>query len=144
MAYHIQKDRWDCWDLGGITVDANSGAFTGINGEVYFSNATQTVELLGGGSRQSFEWTSQEITLDRPSQEKKWYSVENDVSGTVTTTFGVEGASPTTSLTSGNIGTTYTRAKTLMIKHSGSGILKSTAILMRRLYGGAYGSRKAS
>ena len=137
--YHISKDRWDAMDFGGITIDANSGAFLGKDGETYLSNATQTVRLFSGASRQNFEWISQELTLDDPSQDKMWYNVIVDSSGagSVTTTYGIEGATPTTALTGTQIGTSQTYAKTLKIKLVSSGIVDvdSIAILARRMRG---------
>lgn len=141
-AYHISKDRWDYWSLGGIQVDANSGAFNGKDGEVFFSNASETVQLLAGASRQAFTFVSQDITMDDPSQRKMWYDISVDEVGTgsVTTTFGVEGAAPTTALTSTTkiqSGGDYIYAKSLKFKIVSTGVadVESVAVIARRLIG---------
>lgn len=136
-AYHIQKDRWDFWDFGAdIDLDANSGVFQGKDGEVFLSNASNSVELLAGNSRQNFTFISQEFSED--TSQDKWWSdlvLNSTGAGSVTATYGIEGAAPTTSLTS----TTQIRvyAKTLQFKLVSSGVkdVDSVSLIVRPLVG---------
>lgn len=95
-AYHIEKDRWDLFyyesNATANHVTANSGLFTGKDGETYFSNSTGCYKLFAGASTLAWAYYSRLFTGDNPSQDKMWYHIlpTYDGSGTIIITFGIE------------------------------------------------------
>lgn len=104
-AYHPQKKRWDAFAFGGYATSANGGVFKGRDGEVYLSNASATYKLMRPptaypANTQLWEWFSQELTFGETRQVKSIVMIKTDATGTVSITYGVDGATPATSGTS--------------------------------------------
>lgn len=143
--YHVTKNRWDYWTpysatTATITLSADSGSFTGKDGEIYISNATKTYKLLRGGSQMGWEWISKEFHFENPSQDKWLGAILVDPTTNVTVTYGTEGTAWTSlsAYTHGNNLDIY--KKTLQIKVAGTTTAEvdSIEIIYRNLVGRRY------
>lgn len=134
FSYHIPYKRWDILtllDTGGDPLAY--GAYTGKNGEVYYSNDTTVNRLGGGATRMAFLWISKKIDAGDATQNKKFYAVQADQTATTVTYSkdgGVYKAVP--------VGSTDRIAKSYQVKLQGTGstsIVYSLAVMFRRMVG---------
>lgn len=129
-AYHPQKKRWDAFAFGGYATSANGGAFKGKDGEVYLSNAAATYKLMRPSASypantQAWEWYSQELTFGETRQVKSLTMIKIDATGTVSITYGVDGATPATSGTTDTLINVYN--KSIKIKLNAAATSTATA-----------------
>ena len=129
-AYHPTRKRWDCFSFGGYASATTAGVFKGRDGEVYLSNATKTYKLMRPDSgneyyTQLWEWYSQDFTFDEPNQNKSMTMIKTDATGTVTITYGLDGATPATSGTSGTLINSYN--KSIKVKLNAAAVTTGSA-----------------
>lgn len=117
--YHIFKKKWYYWELSNPGTSDSSGLFVGKDGEVYYSTGAGLYKLYAGTNYEALIWVSKKFHLNKPSENKKWYKVITEGSG-ITTTYGVNGAAPTSALTNNDIATNDRLSKLLQIKLVGS------------------------
>lgn len=135
-AYNYSKGRWDALLFGAYTPNADAGFIKGKDGEVYLSVATNTYTLMRGATQRGWEWVSQKLSFGETRQNKSLTMIKADVGGTVTVTYGVDGASPATSYTNETLINSY--IKNVIIKivgNAGTNLVRSLEIIFRRLYG---------
>lgn len=134
FTYHIPRERWDY--IFNSTY-AYKGLFTDYQGLAYITNGTNLSELFLGSSYRDLTWISKEITGDNPSQKKIFNKIIVDSSGagTLTGYYGLDGATPATSFTSGSYINVY--GKTIKIKLTTTGIkeIHSIALIQRPMLG---------
>lgn len=94
--YHVE---YNTWGYASSFHSGFAGGFQGKDGESYSSGSTTTVENFGGNSTRAWDWTSKEIDFDTWQDKKFYYLV---VDGTATTTYGIDGGTPSTSLVNTN------------------------------------------
>ena len=128
--YHPTRKRWDCFSFGGYASATTAGVFKGRDGEVYLSNATKTYKLMRPDSgneyyTQLWEWYSQDFTFDEPNQNKSITMIKTDATGTVTITYGLDGATPATSGTSGTLINSYN--KSIKVKLNAAAVTTGSA-----------------
>ena len=127
-AYHPEKQRWDAWAFGGYTSDANAGTFKGKDGEVYLSIAAHTYQLMRPSTAtytQAWEWYSQELSFGETRQIKSLSMIKTDSTGSVTITYGVDGATPASAGTSEALINVYN--KSIRIKLNAAAVGSGTA-----------------
>lgn len=111
--YHVKNG---VWGYTSSLLASLTGSFQGKDGESYSVSATSVVSNFTGNSTRAWDWTSKEIDFDT-WQDKKFYYLTVD--GTATTTFGLNGTTPATSLTDTTeikSSGAWARAKTIKIK----------------------------
>lgn len=140
LAFHIPTGSWRelTFTTNLSSVDTNSGAFTGKDGEVYFSDGTNLIQLMGHATdTTAFDWASKEFHLGEPSQEKSWKKLKWDSSGTVVVKYNTDGGNPITgtTATSDSYINTYKKTFQLYIDGSAAATMDSMDILVRRLIG---------
>jgi len=94
FAFHLPTQSWRELTCSALSLDANSGAFTGKDGEIYFSGDDALTPLMTGATSAAFDWVSKIFHLNEPSQNKMWSKLKWDVgAGALTAvTYGVDGA----------------------------------------------------
>tara|TARA_Y100001963_G_C6767565_1_gene443130 strand:- start:88 stop:2286 length:2199 start_codon:yes stop_codon:yes gene_type:complete len=75
--YSVTKNRWDLW-----SVDECKGGLLGKDGQTFFSNGTDMIELANATTYKDFEFTSKKISVTQDSQPKKFYKIDVSYSGT--------------------------------------------------------------
>ena len=86
--YNLAQKRWDLWSL---PIDSSNvfSTFSGKDGEMYVSQDDSSSGFLqsyaNGASTKDFIWQSKDITVDRSTQDKKFYSTNKVGDATVTT-----------------------------------------------------------
>ena len=138
FAYYLPTGEWYWWYQSSLTnLTANSGAFSGKDGELFYSNSAGTYEVMGGGTFESFDWASKEFDLGEPSQNKDWNKIIWDSSGTVVTKYATNGSDPTsgTTATSGANINTYAKTFQIYLDCTTSAYVDSLDIIVRRLIG---------
>jgi len=126
--YHPTRKRWDCFSFGGYATAITDGVFKGKDGEVYFSNASNTYELMRPASTyytQLWEWYSQDFVFDEPNQDKSITMIKTDSTGTVTITYGLNGTAPATGGTSGTLINSYN--KSIRVKLNAAAVTSGSA-----------------
>ena len=116
--------------------DSNTGAITGKDGETYTIYEGGIYEDFSDTDREYWSFYSKEFTLDDPSQDKKFYKIISDYTGTVTIEYSTDGGTTWTTASTENLSTV--RAKTIKLRvraSSATAILDSISILYRRLRG---------
>jgi hypothetical protein len=144
-AYHPVKQRWDCFSFGDYVSSAMAGSFKGKDGEVYISNATKTYKLMRPTTTtytQAWEWVSQDLIFGEPRQIKSITMIKIGDTGTVTITYGYEGAAVTTAYTNEALLNEY--KKSIRTKLTGAAVstgsaftnfVKSMEVIWRSLVG---------
>lgn len=138
MAFYIPTGHWYRLGLGSAALAADSGLYSGKDGEVYISNATASYRLFAGATYETTSWISKEFHLDEPSQNKSWNLTRWDGTagtGSISVFYGVEGALPSTAATSGAYINVYKKTFQVSIVTTGNALIDSIDILVRRLYG---------
>ena len=135
-AYNFVKGRWDALVFGAYTPNANGGVFKGRDGEVYLSIQANTYRLMRGATQRGWEWTSQKISFGETRQNKSLTMIKLDASGTVTITYGIDGATPSTSYTNESLINSYVKNVTIkLVANAGTIYARSLEVIFRRLYG---------
>jgi len=98
--YTIHKKRWDKWYVNHSSTVSRKpeSLLSGTNGEVYYSDGTDLVQLAGHAStKENWTWYSKEISGGIDTVDKKFYEIY--VGGTPSSTAGlvVDGGTITTS-----------------------------------------------
>ena len=88
LAYNIPRQRWDIWSINAEP----KVHVTGVNGEVYYSNASDLKQINSTGNK-TWTWTSQKFTLDQATQDKvftkvRFTGVNTDINPTITSSKG--------------------------------------------------------
>jgi hypothetical protein len=89
LCYHVPLKRWDVWKFDKVPNTGSppyvplypntAGAITGKNGELYWSKGDAMLEIAGHAlNRKAYLWRSKKLTMDSPSQIKKFYQVYFD------------------------------------------------------------------
>lgn len=143
LGFYVPTGQWFAYGIGGVAVDADSGAYGGKDGEVYISNATASYRLFNSANFENTVWVSKEFHLNEPSQNKSWNKIKWDATtptgSSFAVTYGTEGTDPATSATNDAWINTY--KKTFQIKIAGTAAttnnptMDSIDIIARRLYG---------
>jgi hypothetical protein len=135
-AYHPSKKRWDAFGFGDYASGGNAGIIKGKDGQVYYSNATKTYELMRAASYQAWEWYSQKLSFGETRQKKSMSMIKLDSTGTVAITYGVDNATPATSGTSEALINVYNKSiKIKLSANSGDNYVRSMEVLYRPLLG---------
>jgi hypothetical protein len=130
--YHFEKKRWDYWTFSGTLSNA-LGVITGKDGELYLSGLEYMSKIATSNTRVGFLWVSRIFQGESASQKKKWYDVVLQYTGTIPTlTKSLDGA--TFSTLSGSIDT-YAKTFQVAVIGGATSIVKSLAILFRRMVG---------
>jgi len=124
-----------------------AGSFKGKDGEVYISNATKTYKLMRPTTTtytQAWEWVSQDLIFGEPRQNKSITMIKVDATGTVTITYGYEGAAVTTAYTNEALLNEY--KKSIRVKLAGAVVNSGSAFTnyagsMEVIYRGLIGKR---
>lgn len=127
-AYHPTKRRWDAFSFGNYTSSATAGVFKDKDGAVYLSIGSNTYKLMRPSVStytQAWEWYSQELTFGETQQNKSITMIKVDSTGTVSITYGLDGATPSTSGTSGALINVYN--KSIRIKLNASAVTSGTS-----------------
>ncbi len=136
-AYHTVEKRWDYYpDFKLVEEDETTGAFIGKDGETYTVTEGGIYKDFSSSEREYWLFYSKEFMLEDVSQEKKFYKLISDYSGTVTIEYSLDGGDTWITATGEDI--TVQRAKTIKLKigaASESAILDSISIIYRRLRG---------
>ena len=136
-AYHIGLKRWDEYSNAFGVSDAVQGVFSGKDGESYVTTDgidEDMYQYFGAGTKRTWVWIGPEYDLNDPSQSKMFDVINTDQStATVTTTFGVGGANPTTAVAS----LSHNRDKTIQVKLAGdaTAVCDSMSVVFRRMLG---------
>jgi len=147
MAFHLPTQSWrelTCAE-GGATqplLDTKSGAFTGKDGEIYFSGTTYLTPLMTGATSSAYDWVSKIFDLGEPSQEKSWNKVIWGVAtGTITAVKfnATEGGTPVSGTVATNDQYTnlnvYKRTFQVYVDGAAASEMDSLDIVVRRLIG---------
>jgi len=135
-AYHPFKKRWDAFSFADYASSANAGVFKGKDGEVYFSYGTATQKLMRNTGYQLWEWYSQELPNVKVRQKKSFSLIKVDATGTVTITYGVDGATPATAYTNETLINVYNKSiKIKLNAASGSNSVDALELVYRLLIG---------
>lgn len=138
FTYHIVNKRWDfCPNFAnGITI---LGTTSGKHGESYCSNGTALLQNFADTINRAWDWYSNEIDLETPSQIKAWYELILDHAGSHGVAFSIDkGVSWIANTEIKDIGGGWERAKSIKIHLSGTaGIdyISALSILYRRMIG---------
>lgn len=138
MAFYIPTGHWYRLGLGSAALAADSGLYSGKDGEVYISNATASYRLFAGATYETTSWISKEFHLDEPSQNKSWNLTRWDGTagtGSISVFYGVEGALPSTAATSGAYINVYKKTFQVSLVTTGNALVDSIDIIVRRLFG---------
>lgn len=138
MAFYIPTGHWYRLGLGSAALAADSGLYSGKDGEVYISNATASYRLFAGATYETTSWISKEFHLDEPSQNKSWNLTRWDGTagtGSISVFYGVEGALPLTAATSGAYINVYKKTFQVSLVTTGNALVDSIDIIVRRLFG---------
>ena len=143
FVFYLPTQEWYWWDFSIASIATDSGAFTGKDGEVYYSNQTATYQLLGGATYTNFDWVSKEFNGGEPSQNKSWNKLVWDVpQGTVVCKYNTNGSTPLsgTTATSGSWINTYKKTFQFYLDCTGgssaeTASVDSVDIIVRRLIG---------
>ena len=144
MAFHLPTQGWreiTCALPGGaLSLDTNSGAFTGKDGEIYFSGDDALTPLMTGATSTAFDWVSKLFHLNEPSQKKSWKKIIWDVgAGAITNVYyAVDGAKVTTpgsTATSGNNINVYNKTFQVYVDGAAASEVDSLDIVVRPLRG---------
>jgi len=111
--YHVKNG---VWGYTSSLLASLTGSFQGKDGESYSVSATSVVSNFTGNSTRAWDWTSKELDFET-WQDKKFYYLTVD--GVATVTYGIDGASPSTSLVNTNEiggGGSWRQGKTLTVK----------------------------
>lgn len=122
--YHVRNKTWG---YSNTFHTGFTGGFQGKDGETYSCSSSSTVENFGSDTRRAWDWTSKDIDLGS-WQDKKFYYLTVDSTGTVTPIWGVNGNTPNSSMINTTelrsdwetTGTTWADGKTINIKLTGS------------------------
>lgn len=121
-----------------------TGSITGKDGEVYFAESdTPGIWKLFSSTNKSYTAISKEFDFEDPSQEKRFYKLVVDYSGTAPTVqYSTNGGSSFTTLTASSAGIyelksggDWINAKTIMFKFSGTATINSYSVIFRRFIG---------
>lgn len=121
-AWHVSKKRWDCWRVFTLDCGGTFGAFTGKNGEVYAADGnTKLYDCFGGAGWRDFYWTSGELPKEEQGQTTEFYRPimrNTSTTSAPVITYGIDAATPTTNLTSGEFktGGVYEKGNTIQLK----------------------------
>ena len=135
-AYNTVEKRWDYYyNYKLVSQEDVCGCFTGKDGETYTVTDENLYKDFSDTDRKSWVFYSKEFILDDPSQDKKFYKIVIDSTGTLVNKYSLDGGSTWTTFTSGDIN--IERAKTIKIYITGDtdSIVDSISIIYRRLRG---------
>lgn len=138
LAFYIPTGQWYRLGLGSAAMAADSGYYSGKDGEVYISNATDSRRLFAGATYETTSWISKEFHLNEPSQNKSWNMIKWDGTagtGTISVSYGTEGALPSTAATSGAYVNVYKKTFQVSLVTTGNALVDSIDIIVRRLFG---------
>jgi len=139
LSFHLPTGSWREWGFsnGIANVDSNSGAFSGKDGELYFSNNTVLYPLMSHlTNTQALNWVSKQFHLGEPSQEKSLAKLKWD--GTATVKYNTtDGSNPTsgTAATSDTYINAYKKLVQISITCAANASVDSMDIIMRKLIG---------
>jgi hypothetical protein len=146
-AWHVSKKRWDSWVVFTPDCGSSCGAFVGKNGEVYIGDGTSKLyDAFGAATKRSFYWISGELPKDDMGQTKEFVQLNTrttSVTAAPSFTYGIDGATPTSSLTSSKFITSgdYEKGKTVKIKVNESTGYGNTISLIEIIYRPMIGAR---
>ena len=144
LGFYIPTGQWYAYGIGAGSVNANSGAYGGKDGEIYLSNATASYRLFASTDFENTVWVSKEFHLNEPSQNKSWNKIKWDATTPGGSSLAVlyaltDGVDPATSATNDAYINIY--KKTFQVKISGTAAtinnpkMDSLDIIVRRLFG---------
>jgi hypothetical protein len=147
-AWHVVKKRWDSWIVFTPDCGSSCGAFIGKNGEVYIGDGTSKLyDAFGGGAtKRAFYWTSSELPKEDMGQTKEFVQINTrttSVTAAPSFTYGMDGATPTSSLTNSKFITSgdYEKGKTVKIKVTETTGYGNTISLIELIYRPMIGTR---
>ena len=136
-AYNTVEGRWDYYeDFTLAEEDSNTGVIIGKDGETYTIYEGGIFKDFNSSTRQYWSFWTKEFTFDDPSQEKKFYKIISDYTGTVTIEYSLDGGSTWNTAATEDI--TVERGKTIKLRigaASTDAVLDSISIIYRRLRG---------
>ncbi len=146
-AWHVSKKRWDSWTTFTPDCGASCGAFVGKNGEVYVGDGiSKLYDALGNSTKRAFYWTSGELPKESMGQTKEFVQINTrttSVTAAPTFTYGIDGATPSSSLTSSKFITSgdFEKGKTVKLKVTEATGYGNTVSLIELIYRPMIGQR---
>ena len=134
--YTIHKKRWDKWYINHTAYTRKpESLLSGTNGEVYYSDGTDLVQLAGHASaKETWTWYSKEISGGIDTVDKKFYEIYIGGTGVTSPTLVIDGSSVTTAISDGKVTFNTTQGKKARIGLvSQTGKVDSIGIIYRQL-----------
>jgi len=91
-SFHVLKKRWDYWPNMALC-GANTGMFTGKNGDIYLSNGTVLYSLFSSANTKPVTWTTKDFDYGNVRQRKRLYGIISTGTGTPTINYYIDGGS---------------------------------------------------
>ena len=114
--YHLPSKQWFYWNFATTSVTSDTHAFTGKDGEVYFTTNGQWYRLFASENYLALVWKSKKIKFNDGLQPKNFYSIS--MNGNCTLYYGTGigyTGNPSQSQVSGKIPVTDRRSTEIQI-----------------------------
>jgi hypothetical protein len=134
--YTLHKKRWDKWYINHTAYTRKpESLLSGTNGEVYYSDGTDLVQLAGHAStKENWSWYSKEISGGIETVDKKFYEIYIGGKSVTSPTLLVDGTSVTTAISNGKVTFSTTQGKKARIGLANqTGEVDSIGIIYRQL-----------
>lgn len=135
--YTIAKKRWDKWYINHADGQYRKpeSLLSGTNGEVYYSDGTDLVQLAGNASnKENWNWYSKEISGGIDTVDKKFYEIYIGGKSITSPALIIDGTAISSSISNGKVSFATTQGKKARIGlTSQTGEVDSIGIVYRQL-----------